>query len=153
MNVLLNKVCLEIDHCHGKGKLSEFNSELYCLCQTPCQPNNQPKQINKMECISTYFWLWTNIFTLLLSLKLIKKGIYFICIMSIVMFVYHAHISLYILKQNVMLKNREVPSSSADPANKAKLILLLGGFNNTGELESQLNRISMPQSAQSLFML
>lgn len=51
---------------------------------------------------------------------------------------------LNILQQNDTLTNTEVSNSSADPANKAKLILLLGGFNNTGELESQLKRISMP---------
>lgn len=55
-----------------------------------------------------------------------------------------SHFTLYILQQNATLTNREVSNSSADPANKAKLILLLGGFNNTGELESQLKRISMP---------
>lgn len=48
------------------------------------------------------------------------------------------------IQQNATLTNREVSNSSADPANKAKLILLLGGFNNTGELERQLKRISMP---------
>lgn len=54
------------------------------------------------------------------------------------------YFTLYIIQQNATLTNREVSDSSADPANKAKLILLLGGFNNTGELESQLKRISMP---------
>lgn len=51
------------------------------------------------------------------------------------------------------LTDVNVCSSLADPANKAKLILLLGGFNNTRELESQLKRISVPQSAQSLHAL
>lgn len=54
------------------------------------------------------------------------------------------YFTLYALQQNATLTNREVSNSSADPANKAKLILLLGGFNNTGELESQLKRISKP---------
>lgn len=40
--------------------------------------------------------------------------------------------------------NGKASNCSADQANKTKLILLLGGFNNTGELESQLKRISMP---------
>lgn len=42
------------------------------------------------------------------------------------------------------LTNENVCNSLADPANKAKLISLLGGFNNTRELESQLKRISVP---------
>lgn len=58
------------------------------------------------------------------------------------------------LNTNATLTNREVSNSSADPANKAKLILLLGGFNNTGELESQLKRISMlPISSEPLHAL
>lgn len=40
--------------------------------------------------------------------------------------------------------NGEVSNILANQTNKVKLILLLGGFNNTGELESQLKRISMP---------
>lgn len=61
-------------------------------------------------------------------------------------FVWRSHTCAYqhILQQSVTLTNRGVSNSSADPANKAKLILLLGGFNNTGELESQLKRISVP---------
>lgn len=43
-------------------------------------------------------------------------------------------------------QTRAVSNISADQANKAKLILLLGGFNNTGELESQLKGISVPPS-------
>lgn len=59
--------------------------------------------------------------------------------------VYYDH-GLYGTSFNKMqlYRHRKVPNNSADPANKAKLILLLGGFNNTGELESQLKRISMP---------
>lgn len=68
--------------------------------------------------------------------------------------VWHAHTVVWLCIPNATLTNREVPNSSADPANKAKLILLLGGFNNTGELESQLKRISMPPiSSQPLHAL
>lgn len=73
--------------------------------------------------------------------------------MSLLLFITSIH-ALCALQPNATLTNREVPNSSADPANKAKLILLLGGFNNTGELESQLKRISMPPiSSQPLHAL
>lgn len=49
--------------------------------------------------------------------------------------------------KNATQMNRMVSNNPSDQANKAKLILLLGGFNNTGEFESQLKRISMPPSS------
>lgn len=61
-------------------------------------------------------------------------------LLAMLCLVYYDH-GLYSTSFNKMQLYR---NSSADPANKAKLILLLGGFNNTGELESQLKRISMP---------